>query len=65
MKNHEEKKEVRQDRDGVGGAWSIWLVAVALSVQSGDSQDGWWEGRARASDETTLRSDFYPRLLIC
>ena len=63
MKKYGEKQEVRQDRDGVGGAWSRWLVAVVcvlLSVQSGDSQDGWWEGRARASDETTLRSDFYP-----
>ena len=34
MKKFEEKKEVRQDRDGVGGAWSRWLVAVALSVQT-------------------------------
>ena len=39
-------------------------VCVLLSVQSGDSQGGWWEGRARASNETTLRSDFYPGVCL-
>ena len=51
------------------GAWSRWLLAVVcvvLGVQSGDSQHCWWEGRARAraSNETTLRSPAY-LLMFC